>query len=82
MRKHESTQDPYFMATDYDMGEGGEKKRATKNVDHIIFQAFLVTKSCIGEMHSPSLKSLVAHKVGLKSNPSISEQCLRSILLP
>jgi hypothetical protein len=27
-------------------------------------------------MHSPSLKSLVAHKVGLKSNPSILEQCL------
>jgi hypothetical protein len=53
-----------------------EKKRATKNVDHIIFQAFLVSKSCIGEMHSPSLKSLVTHKVGLKSNPSISKQCL------
>jgi hypothetical protein len=54
MRKHESTQGPYFMVTDYDMGEGREKKGSTKNVDHIIFQAFLVTKSCIGEMHSPS----------------------------
>jgi hypothetical protein len=59
-----------------------EKKGATKNVDRIIFQVFLVTKSCIREIHNPSLKSLVAYKVGLKSNPSISEQCLRSILLP
>jgi hypothetical protein len=26
MKKHESIQDPYFMVTDYDMGEGGEKR--------------------------------------------------------
>jgi hypothetical protein len=30
MRKHESTQDPYFMVTNYDMGEGREKKRQQK----------------------------------------------------
>jgi hypothetical protein len=30
MRKHESTQGPYFMVTDYDMGEGREKKRVNK----------------------------------------------------
>jgi hypothetical protein len=54
------------------------EKRGNKNVEHIIS----LIKSYIGEMHNPSLISLVAHKLGLKSDPSISEQCLRAILLP
>jgi hypothetical protein len=64
------------------MGEGGEKG-ATKKCRSYNISSFPCDKKLhIGEMHKPSLKSLVAHKVGLKFNPSISEQCLRLILLP